>query len=105
MGVGVIASGVEYIDEPALVLMLCDLPADSFQLFSGRQPLAGGDGSGGFQPHAALVHVDPSTHDLDELLVELAARDAAISVAGRAAEPRGSLKRQWLMLKVVALGR
>lgn len=74
VGVGVIAGGVEYIDEPALVLMLCDLPAGSFQLFSGRQPLTGADGSGGFQPHAALVHVDPATHDLDELLVELAAR-------------------------------
>jgi len=26
------AGGVEYIDEPALVLMLCDLPADGFQV-------------------------------------------------------------------------
>ena len=30
VGVGVMASGVEYIDEPALVLMLCDLPVGSF---------------------------------------------------------------------------
>jgi small ligand-binding sensory domain FIST len=68
VGVGVLASGVEYIDEPALVLMLCNLPASSFQLFNGRQPLAAQ------QAYSALVHADPSTHDLDELLVELAGR-------------------------------
>ena len=37
-------------------------------------------------------------------LAELAARDAANVAAGRPAEPRGSLKRQLLMLKVVAFG-
>jgi small ligand-binding sensory domain FIST len=74
VGVGVIAGGVEYIDEPALVLMLCDLPPASFQLFSGRQPMPSADSDAGFVPHAALVHVDPATHDLDELLVELAGR-------------------------------
>ncbi len=68
VGVGVLASGVEYIDEPALVLMLCNLPARSFQLFNGRQPLAAQ------QAYSALVHADPATHDLDELLVELAGR-------------------------------
>lgn len=78
VGVGVMASGVEYIDEPALVLMLCDLPADSFQVFSGRVPLAAGADSGaGFQPQCALVHADPATHDLDDLLVELAGRTAS----------------------------
>ena len=87
VGIGVIAGGVEYFDEPALVLMLCALPAGSFQLFSGRQPLVASDsaagldvtkgsgsGGSGFQPHTALVHADPNTHDLDDLLVELAAR-------------------------------
>ena len=68
VGVGVIASGVEYIDEPALVLMLCDLPAASFQLFNGRLPLPDQ------RAHSALVHADPATHDLDDLLLELAGR-------------------------------
>ena len=78
VGVGVIAGGVEYIDEPALVLMLCNLPADSFQVFSGRVPLAAGaDDGAGFQPQCALVHADPATHDLDDLLVELAGRTAS----------------------------
>jgi small ligand-binding sensory domain FIST len=77
VGVGVMAGGVEYIDEPALVLMLCDLPAGSFQVFNGRQPLPSPEAGGalpGMHPHCALVHADPATHDLDELLVELAGR-------------------------------
>ena len=38
VGVGVAASGMEYIDEPALVLMIAPLPRESFRLFSGLQP-------------------------------------------------------------------
>jgi small ligand-binding sensory domain FIST len=71
VGVGVLAGGVEYIDEPALVLMLCDLPPASFRLFSGRQPMPAG------WADSALVHADPATHDLDDLLVELAGRTAS----------------------------
>ncbi len=71
VGVGVLAGGVEYIDEPALVLMLCDLPAASFRLFSGRQPMPAG------WADSALVHADPATHDLDDLLMELAGRTAS----------------------------
>jgi len=71
-GVGVAASGVEYIDEPALALMLAPLPRDSFRLFSGRQPLP----SSGFVAHTALVHTDGSAHDLQELIRELSARTA-----------------------------
>ena len=80
VGVGVMASGVEYIEEPALVLMLCDLPPDSFQVFSGRVPLAAGAGTdtdAGLQPQCALVHADPATHDLEDLLAELAGRTAS----------------------------
>lgn len=68
VGVGVLAGGVEYLDEPALVLMLTDLPAGSFQVFNGRAPLADGWAA------SALVHADPGTHDLDELVAELAGR-------------------------------
>ena len=83
VGVGVLASGVEYIDEPALVLMLCNLPASSFQLFNGRQPLAAQ------QAYSALVHADPATHDLDELLVELAGRTRSGYLFGGLTGSRG----------------
>jgi len=85
VGVGVMASGVEYIDEPALVLMLCDLPVGSFQLFSGRQPMQ----AGGFTAHSALVHADPATHDLDDLLAELAGRTGSGYLFGGLSGSRG----------------
>lgn len=74
-GSGVAASGVEYIDQPALVLMLAPLPRSAFRVFSGRQPLH--PERDGFPAHAALVHADGNTPDLQELLPELAARTAS----------------------------
>ncbi len=68
VGVGVAASGVEYIDEPALVLMLCDLRRDQFEVFSGARPLSR------TRPFAALVHADPSTPDIAELIAEMSRR-------------------------------
>ncbi|MCX7169951.1 MAG: FIST C-terminal domain-containing protein [Proteobacteria bacterium] len=74
VGLGVAASGVEYIDEPALVLMVAPLPLASFRVFSGRQPLP--TAATGFVPHTALVHAEGSTPDLQELLQELSDRTA-----------------------------
>jgi small ligand-binding sensory domain FIST len=68
VGVGVSASGVEYFDEPGLVLMLCDLASDRFSVFNGRAPLLRADA------WSALVHADPATHDLPELIQELSQR-------------------------------
>jgi small ligand-binding sensory domain FIST len=73
-GVGVAASGVEYFDEPALVVMVAPLARASFRLFSGRRPLP--VASSGFVAHTALVHADGSTPDLQGLLRELSARTA-----------------------------
>jgi small ligand-binding sensory domain FIST len=73
-GIGVAASGVEYFDEPALVLMVAPLAPASFRLFSGRQPLPAA--SSGFVAHTALVHAEGSTPDLQELLHELSTRTA-----------------------------
>lgn len=65
-GVGICASGVEYFDEPALALMLAELPAAQFRVFSGAQPL------GRWDAEVAQVHADGSSQDLQELLVDLA---------------------------------
>jgi len=69
-GVGIAASGVEYFGEPALSLMLTDLPREHFQVFSGARPL------GAFAAHTAQVHADPGTADLAELIRDMAARTA-----------------------------
>ena len=69
VGVGVAANNVEYFDEPALVVMLCEIPADQYRVFSGVAPLGLS-----FAPHTALVHADGSTPELAELIAEMAGR-------------------------------
>jgi small ligand-binding sensory domain FIST len=85
VGVGVAASGVEYFDEPALVLMLCALPPEHFEVFSGARPLARID------PYAALVHADPSTPDIAELVAEMSARTASGYLFGGLAASRAGI--------------
>jgi len=85
---GVCAMGAEYVDAPALALMICDLPEEGFRIFSGRVPLPRDDRA----PDAiesALVHADPATPDLAELLVDLSLRTRSGRLFGGvvAAEP------------------
>src|SRR5262249_790120 len=86
VGVGVSAGGVEYIDEPALVLMIAPLARESFRLFSGLRPLP--SASSGFVAHTALVHAEGSTPDLQELLEELSTRTATGYLFGGLASAR-----------------
>jgi small ligand-binding sensory domain FIST len=68
VGVGVCASGVEYFDEPGLVLMLMPLPAGRFEVFSGARKLRR------VAPFSALVHADGSTPDIAEMIGEMSDR-------------------------------
>ncbi|WP_243457716.1 FIST signal transduction protein [Ottowia testudinis] len=86
VGVGVCAGNAEYIDEPALSVMLCELPADQYRVFSGVAPLASGRG---FAPHTALIHADAQTPDLAELIAEMAERTATGYLFGGLAASRG----------------
>ena len=83
VGVGVAVSGVEYFDEPALVLMLADLPPGSFELYSGERPLVRSD------VQAALVHGDGQIPDMGELITELAARTTSGYLFGGLMASRG----------------
>ncbi len=78
VGTGVLATGIEYIDEPALAVMLCNLPTQDFRIFHGRQPLTLQDAppsaGGAWRTHTALVHADGRSPDLAELIQELAGR-------------------------------
>jgi small ligand-binding sensory domain FIST len=69
VGIGVAANNVEYFDEPALTLMLCELPPDQYRVFSGVAPLGMN-----FEAHTALIHADGNTPDLTELISEMASR-------------------------------
>ncbi|WP_342619107.1 FIST N-terminal domain-containing protein [Rhodoferax sp. GW822-FHT02A01] len=72
VGVGISSNNVEYFDEPALAVMLLELPTDQYRIFSGVAPLGMG-----FEVNTALVHADGSTPDVVELIAELAHRTDA----------------------------
>lgn len=77
VGVGIASNNVEYFDEPALAVMLCDLSPDQYRVFSGVAPLAASGrmgGGDGFEAQTALVHADGHTPDLAELIAEVADR-------------------------------
>ena len=89
VGVGIASNNVEYFDEPALAVMLCELPHDHYRVFSGVSPLPPAR-SGVFKAHTALVHADASTPDVAELISEMAARTASGYVFGGLASSRGN---------------
>ena len=85
VGVGIVANNVEYWDEPALTLMLLDIPSDQYRVFSGVAPLGLG-----FEAHTALVHADGQTLDLAGLIEEMAERTDAGYVFGGVASSRSA---------------
>ncbi len=89
VGIGVAATGVEYFDEPALCVMLCDFAPDSYRVFSGVAPLSAKGRSDGFEAHTALVHADGHTPDLAELIAEVADRTASGYLFGGLSASRG----------------
>jgi small ligand-binding sensory domain FIST len=84
VGVGIAATNVEYFDEPALAVLLCDIPADQYRVFSGVAPLGLG-----FEAQTALVHADGRTPELAELIQEMAQRTASGYLFGGLAASRG----------------
>ena len=88
VGVGIVSNNVEYWDEPALAVMLLELPSDQYRVFSGVAPLGIG-----FEAQTALVHADGHTADLGELITEMAQRtEAAYVFGGLASSRRRSLQ-------------
>jgi hypothetical protein len=42
VGVGIVSNNVEYWDEPAMAVMLLEIPGDQYRVFSGVAPLGTG---------------------------------------------------------------
>lgn len=84
VGVGIACNNAEYFDEPALALMLCELPSDQYRVFSGVAPLGLS-----FEAQTALVHADPHTPEVAELIEELARRTDSGYVFGGLSSSRG----------------
>jgi len=103
VGMGICATGIEYVDEPAIALMVGALPAGSFRLFTldGTDPPADltRPAPGGERVATGLIHGDPGFDDVAEAIAALAdaaqaylvgglgsARTAPWQVAGRVVE-------------------
>ncbi len=86
VGMGVIATGTEYLDEPAMSVMLGAFPPDSYRVFSGRRrpPRAGTrTASGSLAANFAVVHGDPHTPDIPELIDDMSRKvDSGFLVGG-----------------------
>ncbi|HKB84309.1 MAG TPA: FIST C-terminal domain-containing protein [Burkholderiales bacterium] len=86
VGMGVIATGREYYDEPAIAIMLCAFEEGGFRVFSGvrsppdleRQSLH----LGGLPANFAVVHGDPRNAQLPRLIGDLAGCMESGFVAG-----------------------
>ena len=90
VGVGIAANQVEYFDEPALSVMLCDVDPAHYRVFSGVAPLQASFADG-FVPQTALVHADANTPDVAELIAELAQRTQSNYVFGGLASSRADV--------------
>ncbi|MEP6589241.1 MAG: FIST N-terminal domain-containing protein [Polaromonas sp.] len=88
VGIGIASNNVEYFDEPAMAVMLCELPHDHYRVFSGVSPLPPVH-SGLFRAHTALVHADAGTPDVADLIAEMAERTESGFVFGGLASSRG----------------
>jgi small ligand-binding sensory domain FIST len=88
VGVGISSNTVEYFDEPAMAVMLLEVPPDQYRVFSGVAPLGLG-----FEMHTALVHADGATPDIGELVFELAHRtDAGFLFGGLSSSRSASVQ-------------
>ena len=84
VGTGVVATGVEYQDEPALAAMVAEV--DDYAVFSGRAPLKRTASFG-------VVHADPSAPELPGLVADLAAKlDAGYLVGGISSSRSGTVQ-------------
>jgi len=91
IGVGISAGMAEYIDEPAMALMLADFAPDDFQVFSGaaRPPeRLARTPEGGHAAWTALVHADAAAPDLSDLIEDMCGKLAGATLFGGVSSSR-----------------
>lgn len=98
VGIGICACGEEFFDTPALAVMAARMPPNGFRLFSPVSDTladfreATAEWRESHTPGFALVHADPRTPDLTDLLGSLAEEAGGFLVGGltssRAAHPQ-----------------
>jgi small ligand-binding sensory domain FIST len=97
VGIGICASGHEYLDQPAMAVMLGEFSAESFKLFSDVR--AADDLTtrrfqcGGRNAHFAIVHADPQNHEVPELIAGIAAKvESGFLVGGLSSSRRRNVQ-------------
>ncbi|HEY5608384.1 MAG TPA: FIST N-terminal domain-containing protein, partial [Alphaproteobacteria bacterium] len=97
VGIGVCATGREYLDEAAIAAMAGDFEPDSFRVFSGVASAADVDNvalkCGGAAPNFAIVHADPQIRHLADLVSRLAGKvESGFLVGGLTSSRRQNLQ-------------
>jgi small ligand-binding sensory domain FIST len=85
VGVGVVASGIEYLDEPAIAAMATDLREGEYHVFSGRSRAPEAPGAA----HFGVVHADPNTPDVAALIADMSAKVESGYLVGGLSSSRG----------------
>jgi small ligand-binding sensory domain FIST len=78
VGLGVLATGVEYQEQPAMVAMVAEI--EGFAVFSGRSPLK--NPGANVAAHFAIVHADPAAPDVAGLIADMSAKVASGFLVG-----------------------
>jgi len=77
VGIGILATGTEYLDEPAIAAMVAELPVDAYRVFSGRTGLPRGTDA-----YFGVVHADPQTPDVAGLIADMSTKVASGFLVG-----------------------
>ena len=93
-GIGVCATGKEYLDEPAVAVMIGDFETDSFQVFSGIDNEKAAKElnleCGGLPANLAIVHADPGVEGMNKVVAALAKRVESGFLVGGLVSSRGA---------------
>jgi len=85
VGVGIVATGVEYLDQPALAVMATDLHEGQYHVFSGRSRAPEAPGAA----HFGVVHADPNTPDVAALIADMSSKVESGYLVGGLSSSRG----------------
>lgn len=80
VGIGVIGNQGASRNDPGMSLLIGRFPPDSFQVFSGRRPLA--MPALDSEPYFAVVHGDPNTPDMSELVADMSTKVSSGFITG-----------------------
>jgi small ligand-binding sensory domain FIST len=97
VGIGICAAGREYLDEPAIAVMVGDFETGSFRVFSGVASGADVDNvalkCGSAPANFAIVHADPQNGRLTDLVTRLAGKmESGFLVGGLTSSRRQNLQ-------------